>query len=162
LGDKLKKLKNQELRARVKRDTEPDFDVTFYSLDGKKVSEIGHFGFWQIVHDEMYLKVEGKPGGHFGFPHAECMAFAKEIRPVLCNIDNALEALDVPDPYLKKAAMQAVTQRCFFDKAKEVLPKLEAFLSDKDEKTREFAAHRILRIAPTHPEANKVWDMRKK
>jgi hypothetical protein len=52
--------------------------------------------------------------------------------------------------------MTSLSNERFAAHFKEVLPKLEGFLSDKEEQIGDRAAESILRIAPNHQEAKKV------
>jgi hypothetical protein len=156
LGDKIKKLKDKDVRRGGGKDPDHDFTFCFYLWDGKKMTVLGEFGFWKNESDRMELTPEDKPRGYLRFPHADGMAFLKEVKPALHNIGNALEALDAPDKRFKRLAMTSVSDRRFAAHFKEVLPTLEPFLSDKDEQIRNRAAESILRIAPDHMQAKKV------
>ncbi len=131
----------------------PQSRFMFYSVRDYKAEEKGLFGCWKNKADMIYVEAETN-SGYLSVEYKVIAAFLEDVRPILFNVDNAVDGLKAGDLQLVRWSMESLSQECFKSEAGKTIPKLEPFLSNHDEFTRRWAARMILKIDTANKKAS--------
>jgi hypothetical protein len=81
----------------------------------------------------------------------------KECEPVLFRFENNTEVLASTKSNLVRHSLRAIVQKPFKDQAKKAIRILEPYLKSREADTQYTAAEALLKLVPTHEEANRVY-----